>query len=151
MATHTPRRRPAEPVASELGSLLGQARRTVWAELARGLAARGVSAHAWQLLNRLSHLGTATQVQLAEATAQHPAAISRLLDEVEQAGLVLRQRSRTDRRKQTVQLSAQGKARVRALRPEVAGAVERASRRLSASEQARLCALLRKLIGPDGE
>ena len=139
---------PVPPIVAELGALLGQARRTVWAALAARLEARGEAVHAFQLLSRLSRLGSATQVQLAEATAQHPAAISRLLDDVEQARLVRRTRSRVDRRKQTVALTARGKARVAALRPEVDRALAEAMAGLDRSEQLQLHHLLKKLVGP---
>jgi DNA-binding MarR family transcriptional regulator len=143
--------RPDSPLAAEVGALLGQARRTVWAAMAARLESRSEGAHAFQLLSRLARMGSATQVELAEATAQHPAAVSRLLDEVEEAGLVRRTRSRIDRRKQSVALTARGRAKVAELRPEVDQALAEAMGRLDHREQSQLHKLLKKLVGPDAQ
>lgn len=139
------RPREAAGIASELGLLLGKARRLTFGRAGARLEAFGESVHAWQLMNHLRRLGTATQRELATSAAQHPAGVSRLLDELEEQGRVVRRRSREDRRKLVVELTAKGRANLAAMQPEVERGVEEVVSRLDASEQRELRDLLRKL------
>lgn len=147
VATHSSARKSirAAGVASELGILLGKARRMTFSAAGHKLEAIGESVHAWQLLNHLRRLGSATQRELATSAAQHPAGVSRLLDELEDQGRVVRRRSRQDRRKLVVELTAKGRANLAAMQPEVERGVEEVVSKLDASEQRALRDLLLKL------
>src|SRR2546421_756695 len=85
--------------AAEIGSLLARSRRQVFQRAKRRLEALGESIFVWRLLAYLHDDGPSIQAELADATAQHPASISRLLDEIEDAGLVRRRRDTKDRRR----------------------------------------------------
>src|SRR5262249_59903274 len=78
--------RRTDRATPELVRLVGQTRRRLWIAAARALAARGESVVAWALVNRLAELGPLTQRELADASAQHPAGVSRPLDELERNG-----------------------------------------------------------------
>ena len=141
--------RPSEStgLAAELGLLLAQARRLTWARASQRLEARGHSIYAWQLLNHLRRLGPSSQRELASSAAQHPAGVSRLLDELEQRGWVARRRARDDRRCVTVALTARGRTALAQMQPEVeAGAEEALDAKLGRADQHALRALLLKLF-----
>jgi len=87
----------SDRAAAELVRLVGQTRRRLWIAAARALAGRGESVVAWSLVNRLAELGPLTQRELADASAQHPAGVSRQLGELERKGLTSRGSDPADR------------------------------------------------------
>src|SRR5262245_29759598 len=99
---------PKAALAGEVGTLLGQGRRCTWQAAAQRLEEQGESVYVWNLLHHLNLKGPLTQRELATATSQHPAGVSRLLEEVEAQGLVRRRREASDRRKFVVELTAKG-------------------------------------------
>lgn len=142
-------RKPPPPgLAEELGLLLAQARRLTWNRAAQRLEQRGDSVHAWQLLNHLHRLGPSSQRELATSVAQHPAGVSRMLEELEKQRWVVRRRAADDRRKLVVELTARGRAALMAMRPEVAASAEETLSRLTVAEQEILRGLLRKICEP---
>src|SRR5262249_57314690 len=90
----SPRRhgKPLSGVAEGVGMLIIRCRRLLWSVAARHLDEVGESMHLYRLLSQLARNGPAPQRDLAEATAQHAAAISRMVDELEGAGLIRRRR-----------------------------------------------------------
>lgn len=130
----------------EFGGLIGRTRRLVWSSAQRALHAQGESMLTMQLLMRLTKHGAMTQIELAQATAQHPAGISRLLEELEKDGLIRRARDPNDRRKLRVEATAKAKARLRAARPLISEAVDEVLEVLSADEKRALRAILTKII-----
>jgi len=106
-------------LTAELVRLVGQVRRRLWIAAARALSVRGESVVAWSLVNRLAELGPLTQRELADASAQHPAGVSRQLDELERKGFTTRGTDPTDRRRRRVELTAAGLRWQRHLRPFV--------------------------------
>jgi DNA-binding MarR family transcriptional regulator len=141
----------AAHLTEELGMLIGRTRRMVWTNASRRLEARGESMLAWQLLGDLVRSGKRTQIELSQAVAQHPAGVSRLLDELEKGGYVSRSRDPGDRRCVHVMASPRGKRRYRAALDEVMSAVDHALEPLSAAERQRLRDLLRKIVSEGDE
>jgi DNA-binding MarR family transcriptional regulator len=140
--------REAHDLAGEIGPLIAQSRRVIWLAAAKRLEEEGEAILVWQALNQLTRLGPSTQRTLADALAQHPAGMSRLLDDLEQRGLVTRTRDVTDRRCVTVALTARGRAHRKHLLPYVAEVVHNAIVPLSLDERRTLRDLLRKIVGP---
>jgi DNA-binding MarR family transcriptional regulator len=135
-------------LVEELGMLIGRTRRIVWTNAARRLESSGETVLAWQLLSHLVREGISTQTALAAGVAQHPAGVSRLLDDLERRGYVLRRRDPRDRRRVYVEASARGKRRFQEGLPELAAAVDQALEPLSESERRLLRDLLRKVTAP---
>jgi DNA-binding MarR family transcriptional regulator len=106
-------------VTADLVRLVGQVRRRLWIAAARALSVRGESVVAWSLVNRLAELGPLTQRELADASAQHPAGVSRQLDDLERKGFTTRGTDPADRRRRRVELTAAGLRWHRHLRPFV--------------------------------
>jgi DNA-binding MarR family transcriptional regulator len=146
------RRRAAaatDEAAHELARMISRARRRVWNVAARRLEDRGESIFSWVLLVNVVRHGAASQRELAELTAQHPAGVCRALDDLERRGLVRRERDRRDRRRVRVAPTLRGQARYRKLFPEMVVAVDEAFAALSAAERAQLRVLLGKLLVDD--
>ena len=133
-------------LAAEIGSLLARTRRLVFQRARRKLEGLGESIFVWRLLAVLHDEGPAILAELADATAQHPASISRLLDEMERQGLVKRTRDGTDRRRVQVELAPGGRARYLALHDQAVAVMEESLAGLSREEQELLSALLAKMI-----
>ena len=131
---------------AELVRLVGQTRRRLWIAAARALAARGESIVAWSLLNRLAELGPLTQRELADASAQHPAGVSRQLDELERKGLTARGTDPTDRRRRRVELTSAGSRWFQQTRPLVDQATAPVLAVLRPAERRALTSLLRKVL-----
>lgn len=131
--------------------LIGRTRRMVWTNAARRLDASGETVLAWQLLSHLVREGKSTQSALAAAVAQHPAGVSRLLDDLDKQGYVLRRRDPQDRRRVYVEASARGKRRFTEGLPEIMAAVDQALEPLGESERRLLRDLLRKVAGTVSE
>ena len=137
----------ARPSREEtLTALVVQARRQVAAHVERSLEDRGESIHFYRILAHLIRNGVATQKDLADATLQHPAGVSRLLFGLDRRGMVKRRRHSQDRREVHVDVTAAGRARFQELAPVVGKAVKQALAPLPASDQNRMIALLRKLL-----
>jgi DNA-binding MarR family transcriptional regulator len=84
--------------------------------------------------------GVADSVQLSKAT------VSRIFDRLEQAGLVSRTRSASDRRKVFVSLTALGRKKVRQLPPLLHEEFLAKLRRLNQSEQRKLLSALEQIV-----
>jgi DNA-binding MarR family transcriptional regulator len=144
-------RRPTrQELASELGTLIFRTRRRVWNAVANGIAAQGASIFSWQLLLHVVRCGGGTQRELAELTAQHPAGVSRALEELEAQGLVRRRRDERDRRKVRVEATPLGEAHYRRIFPGTVRDMDAALRPLSHAERVQLRALLRRIADSDG-
>ena len=136
----------ADRATADLVRLVGQTRRRLWIAVARALAARGESVVAWSLVNRLAELGPVTQRELADASAQHPAGVSRQLDELERKGLTTRGTDPSDRRRRRVELTSAGLRWFRQLRPLVDQATAPVLAVLRPTERRALARLLRQVV-----
>src|SRR5262249_12684688 len=86
-------------LAEELGMLISKTRKMVLTNATKRLEDSGESMLAWQVLSVLARTGKQTQTGIAVALAQHPAGISRLVDDLETQGYVARRRDSKDRRR----------------------------------------------------
>jgi DNA-binding MarR family transcriptional regulator len=137
-----------ESLLYEVGTLVARARRLVWTAAAHELEAHGLPMPTWVLLATLVRSGPSTQRELADATGQHAAGVSRLVNDLEAQKLVRRSRDDVDRRRARVEITAAGKAFCRVAKPHVIGALREALAPMSTTEQRALRALLLKLVPP---
>jgi DNA-binding MarR family transcriptional regulator len=135
----------AHGVAEDVGILVARVRRVLWARASASLEAAGDSMLAYQVLSHLVKHGPKTQNELANATAQHPAGICRLLTDLEAAELVRRKRDASDMRKVRVAATSKGRARWRFLNPVVVRAIEEVFRPLGAEDLEKLLELLTRV------
>jgi DNA-binding MarR family transcriptional regulator len=134
------------PKFDDLGLLISLARRLVWMATSRRLEENGYSMIAWVLIGHISRVGPTTQREIATGSGQHPAGVSRVVDELEEAGLVRRRRDAKDRRRVSVEPTRKGLAHWEAAKPLVIGAMNEALSPLTKEEQRALRKLLRKLV-----
>ena len=139
----------AQTLVEELGMLISKTRKLVFAAATRRLDESGESMLAWQVLAVLIRAGKRTQTEVAVALAQHPAGVSRLVDDLEKQGLVARCRDSEDRRRVHVEATARGQRRFRSILPEVIRGVGQALDPLSDAERRVLRDLLRKVVAQD--
>jgi DNA-binding MarR family transcriptional regulator len=143
--------KPKDPLllAEEIHRLVGRARRRLWLATSRCLEDRGESPFRWHVVCYLVRNGPTTQRDLAYATAQHPAGISRLVEELQESGLVEREQDETDRRKLMVRVTPKGKAWFESLAQAVNAAALDAMSKLTQAERLELRGHLKKLLGED--
>ena len=135
----------AAPLLHELTRLIAKVRRALYMAAARELGRRGDSISEWVVADRLVERRAASQKDLAELTAQHPAGISRLLDEMDRRGLTARALDPLDQRLSLVTLTAAGRRWHRRLEPVVLKATEGILGVLDLTEQHQLRTLLRRI------
>jgi DNA-binding MarR family transcriptional regulator len=141
-----PRRAAGASVDEAIGNLFARTRRLFWAEAQRRLEAGGESPHAFRLLEHVTRAGPVAQCDVAVALGQHPAYVSRMIDELEGAGLVRRRRDVEDRRKVVVETTARGRARWESSAALMAEAREVFLAPLTGAERRTLMRLLDKLV-----
>ena len=132
----------------ELTRLISKTRRGLYIAAARELGSRGEEMSAWIVAARLVERRAASQKDLADITGQHPAGISRLLDEMDRRGLTARAPDPLDQRRRLVTLTPAGRRWHRQLEPIVLRATESVLGVLGLTEQHQLRTLLRRLGEP---
>jgi MarR family 2-MHQ and catechol resistance regulon transcriptional repressor len=130
----------------DIGLLVTLTRRIVWTAASRKLEEAGYSMMAWALVGFLNKFGPTTQRDIAAGIGQHPAGVSRLIDDLEKEGFVRRRRDDQDRRRALVEATARGKTMWTAAEPLVAASLKETLSPLAIEEQRQLRKLLRKLV-----
>lgn len=144
--TATAEAAPVGALSEEIYRLIGRSRRMLWMASARSLEARGESVFTWQVLCYLVQHGPTVQQDLAMATAQDPAGMSRVLDDLEARKLVRRTAHPDDRRRLVVAPTARGLRWYGGASPTVLTAVDVAMHGLTARQRRSLRTLLRALL-----
>jgi MarR family 2-MHQ and catechol resistance regulon transcriptional repressor len=125
-----------------------RAGKSVLAQVEPLLAGRGLTATQLGVLEAILHKGPLTQRQLGRKVLTSAGNLTDVIDKLAARGLVLRQRSPTDRRSVTVALTREGRTLIEELFPEHARDIAWAMRSLSLAELQELGRLLRKLGRP---
>ena len=124
---------------------LWRAAHLVEAQANRHLADYDLTISQFAVLEALFHLGPLSQRQLGDKILRSSGNLTMVIDNLEKAGLVRRQRSDTDRRVMNVTLEEAGRTLIeRVLPPHVEGIVE-VFAGLDERELAQLATLTRKL------
>jgi MarR family 2-MHQ and catechol resistance regulon transcriptional repressor len=124
---------------------LVRAAESVTARVAPRIAAAGLSASQFGVLEALYHLGPLHQRDLAERILKTSGNVTVVIGNLERRGLVRRIRSMTDRRFILVRLSSKGERLIRRIFPGHATAVTQQICVLSAAEQRTLGRLCRRV------
>jgi DNA-binding MarR family transcriptional regulator len=138
----------APSLLPELTRLITKARRALYLAAEKELGSRGEAMVAWIVAARLRERRAASQRDLAEMTGQHPAGISRLLDEMDRRGLTARAPDPLDQRRRLVTLTPAGRRWHRQLEPVVMRAGEHVLGVLDVADQHQLRILLRRIGEP---
>ena len=111
----------------------------------RPLATDGLTAGQFGVLESLFHLGPLHQCELARKHLQSGGNITMIVDNLERAGLVRRERPAQDRRYVNVHLTEAGHERITEILPRHVANITRRMNALTAGEQEELGRLCRKL------
>lgn len=128
-----------------LSRAVGRLRRAMLARVGPVLEHEGHPLVHWQLVSAIAYDGLHSQAALATRVGIDPAGTSRALDELDDLGLVKRQRDPVDRRRVTLNLTAKGVRWYERVRPRVMGAIAPLFEPLKREEAVQLEALLSRL------
>ena len=136
---------PEEVLALDAYIKLVRASNSLASRLAPRLAGSGLTEGQFGVLEALLHLGPLHQCDLARKHLQSGGNITMIVDNLEKAALVRRERSVEDRRYVRVHLTAEGRKLIKKLFPLHARGIAEELGVLTAAEQEELARLCRKL------
>ena len=129
-----------------VGAYIGRARRTIIEAIDQKLAPLDISHAQWIVVMLLGDGSASTAAELCKTLIYDPGAMTRLLDRLEDKGVLRRVRAKSDRRSARLELTAAGKK----LYPEILEALVNVFNRLlhgfSKSEVRQLEALLKRMV-----
>ncbi len=137
--------------AGSVGYLLKLSHSLMHDKAVAGFASHDVSFIQWLVLTKL-HEGTAmTASELCRKMHHDNGALTRQLDQLEERGLIERERSDEDRRVVKLQLTATGRRKVMSLMPQVVDCLNSSLADFSRAEFQEFTRLLHKLIDSLGD
>ena len=110
-----------------------------------GILPENLTVTQFGVLEALLHMGPLCQSELAEKLLKSGGNLTLVVDNLEKAGYVLRERDATDRRFVVVKLTEKGQTFIAALFPKVVAKVTREMSALSSTELADLGRLCKKV------
>jgi DNA-binding MarR family transcriptional regulator len=134
-----------EQSAYRLARLIKKVRRQMSAAIRAELEPIGVSLPVVQIIKSVAASGGLNQLELAQEIELEPAALSRLLADLEAQRLVTRRRDPGDKRRVLLAATSAGLALLARAHPRVWAGVDGLVSRLSRAEHGELCRLLEKL------
>ena len=140
------------PMADELGFHLRCAQLAAFKHFARAVGAvEGITPGLYGMLQAIDNNPGLSQSALAVAMAVDRSSIVKVVDRLEERGLIVRDTSPTDRRRYRLQLTATGARALRRIQDAVMRQDRVFSARLDDTERATLIDLLTRLYQPDRE
>ncbi|BEP12252.1 MarR family winged helix-turn-helix transcriptional regulator [Acidothermaceae bacterium B102] len=127
--------------------LLGQANVEARRVVSEVLAQEDLHRSGYALMATLEEFDPLSQTELADRSGHDRSDVVRLVDELEKAALVKRDRDPEDRRRNVVTITPAGRRRLVALDAALVGAQDQLTARLTPSERKQLVTLLAKLVG----
>ena len=127
--------------------LMMQAWRVIQDEIEAAVSAHGETVVTFRPLAMVVRFGPQTQQDLARLTAQHPAGVSRIVDDLEARGLVRRIRGAHDRRTIRVEPTAAGRSLFDRVDPDAIGPLDRAPAPLGDRDRQAFYRVLGKIVG----
>ena len=104
-------------ISDDLGFLLGDAARLLRRSFDERARAMGVTRPQWRVLALLKRFDGSTQVTVADMLDVEPITLGRMVDRLQDAGLVERRADPADRRSWRLHLTTEGEQKIEALRP----------------------------------
>jgi DNA-binding MarR family transcriptional regulator len=129
-------------MSEDLGFLIGDAARLMRRAFDERVRTKGITRPQWRVLGLLNRFGGSTQVALAEMMDVEPITLGRMIDRLQDAGLVERRADPADRRAWRIHLTPKGEANLVELKPTALALYDDAVSGLSAEQQAELEAML---------
>jgi DNA-binding MarR family transcriptional regulator len=129
-------------MSEDLGFLIGDTARLMRRAFDERVRTQGITRPQWRVLGLLSRFGGSTQVVLAEMMDVEPITLGRMIDRLQEAGLVERRADPADRRAWRIHLTTKGDACLNGLRPTALALFEDAVNGLSRAQQDELETML---------
>ena len=138
-----------EQSAYRLANLVKKVRRRMSNAIRVQLDPISVSLPVFQIMKRVVSGGDLSQLELAVELELEPAAVCRLVTDLEEQRHVTRRRDPDDKRRVLMTATATGIALLARAQPRVLAGVDALFSRLTVGEQSELCRLLEKLARDD--
>ena len=137
---------PDERLELLIGGQLYLAHRYARAATNRALRAHRIDLRHFGVLGRLAETGPATQRTLVDELQMDKSSMVYVIDELERQNLVNRHRDEHDRRRYTIHLTAEGRARLAEAENTATETMTKLLDQLSTADQRRLHTLLTRFI-----
>ena len=115
----TRRLRKLPPFEQSLGATLLAAREAVLAPLRPVLRDAGITEQQWRVMRVLNDRGASDPTGLAEVGLLHAPSVTRIVKDLEERRLILREDDPDDRRRTLIALSPEGKTLLREISPHM--------------------------------
>lgn len=129
-------------MSDDLGFLLGDAARLLRRSFDERARVMGVTRPQWRVLALLKRFDGSTQVTVADMLDVEPITLGRMVDRLQDAGLVERRADPADRRSWRLHLTPEGEQKIEALRPTALALFDDALAGLDAAQRLELEAML---------
>lgn len=131
-----------DDMSDDIGFLLGDAARLLRRSFDERARAMGVTRPQWRVLALLKRFDGSTQVTVADMLDVEPITLGRMIDRLQDAGLVERRADPADRRTWRLHLTPEGEQKIEALRPTALALFDDALAGLDAAQREELEAML---------
>jgi DNA-binding MarR family transcriptional regulator len=129
-----------------IGALIGRTRKAMIQKIDAELAPLEVSAAQWMIVLLVGQDGAGSAAELCDLLGYDPGAMTRLLDRLEEKGVVRRVRDHGDRRTVRLELTASGKALYPKILAAMVDVFNRLLRGFSRSEVGELEGYLKRML-----
>jgi DNA-binding MarR family transcriptional regulator len=129
-----------------IGAFIGRARRTIVEAIEQKLAPLDISHAQWIVVMLLGDGAAGTAAELCKLLVYDPGAMTRLLDRLENKGVLRRVRAKGDRRTLRLELTAEGKRLYPKILEALVEEFNRLLRGFSKSEVRQLEDLLKRMV-----
>lgn len=129
-------------MSEDLGFLIGDTARLMRRAFDERVRNKGITRPQWRVLVLLHRFDGSNQVALAEMMDVEPITLGRMIDRLQDAGLVERRADHSDRRAWRVHLTPAGESRIEDLKPLATELFADAVSGLSEDQQSELEAML---------
>jgi homoprotocatechuate degradation regulator HpaR len=137
--------RKLPPFEQSLGATILMAREAVLAPLRPVLREHNITEPQWRVMRVINERGAADATGLAEVGLLHAPSVTRILKELEERGLVVREPDSNDRRRMLIALSEEGRELVKSTARPMVRILREYSDRFGAERLERLANELRAL------
>lgn len=137
--------RKLPPFEQSLGATILMAREAVLAPLRPVLREHNITEPQWRVMRVINERGAADATGLAEVGLLHAPSVTRILKELEERGLVVREPDANDRRRMLIALSEEGRELVKSTARPMVRILREYSDRFGAERLERLANELRAL------
>lgn len=125
-------------MSDDIGFLLGDAARLLRRAFDERARTMGVTRPQWRVLALLKRFDGSTQVTIADMLEVEPITLGRMIDRLQDAGLVERRADPKDRRAWRLHLTAKGRAKITELQPTATAMFAEALNGISEAKQIEL-------------